>query len=268
MIMSIVVLCAAAPLRAEGPVPLAGVDPGGMAIALIGGGIDYREPAIARRLARDGEGELIGRDIAANDARPFQAIAASATGGGGDSNAIVARLRPAAALRVIAVKAAADELPSLVRAIAFAGQTPARVIVLPLAGLYGPSGEMVRQAATRYPAKLFVLGLAEEPDGTLPIASGTGAAPTLRIGNLLLVSLAVDAKAEPHLAELLVEVQTGVATPAQRLTVALAETLSALACQLATNPTATATDLKTAILARADPLKATGGRRVLVSPCP
>jgi hypothetical protein len=53
------------------PVP-PGVDPGGVLIALIGEGIDYTMPAIAARLARDGEGELIGWDFADNDRRPYQ----------------------------------------------------------------------------------------------------------------------------------------------------------------------------------------------------
>lgn len=52
------------------PVP-PGRDPGGVAVALIGTGIDYTLPAVARRLARDGEGELIGWDLQDEDRKPF-----------------------------------------------------------------------------------------------------------------------------------------------------------------------------------------------------
>ena len=48
-----------------------GRDPGGVAIALIGTGIDYTLPLLARRLARDGEGELIGWDLEDKDRKPF-----------------------------------------------------------------------------------------------------------------------------------------------------------------------------------------------------
>ncbi len=48
-----------------------GIDPGGEAIVIVGTGIDYRNEVIAARLARDGEGELIGWDFVDNDRRPF-----------------------------------------------------------------------------------------------------------------------------------------------------------------------------------------------------
>ena len=52
------------------PVP-AGTDPGGVKIAIIGAGVDYTQPGIAVRLARDGEGEIIGWDFIDDDRRPF-----------------------------------------------------------------------------------------------------------------------------------------------------------------------------------------------------
>lgn len=48
-----------------------GVDPGGLAMAVIGDGIDYTRPEIATRLARDGEGELVGFDLVDRDRLPF-----------------------------------------------------------------------------------------------------------------------------------------------------------------------------------------------------
>ena len=58
---------AAAPaLAADPPVPL-GQDAGGTAVAFMTTGIDYRDPAVAKALARDGEGELIGWDFVDDD---------------------------------------------------------------------------------------------------------------------------------------------------------------------------------------------------------
>src|SRR5688572_3480924 len=48
-----------------------GTDPGGIAIALIAHGIDYTDPEIAPRLARDGEGDIIGWDFVSGDNKPF-----------------------------------------------------------------------------------------------------------------------------------------------------------------------------------------------------
>src|SRR5215467_9057175 len=65
------------------PVP-PGRDPGGVAVALIG--IDYTLPAVARRLARDGEGELIGWDLQDQDRKPFDSSKGTALPEwGGDS---------------------------------------------------------------------------------------------------------------------------------------------------------------------------------------
>lgn len=254
-------------VRAAGPPPGPGVDPGGVAIALIGWGVDYRDPAIARRLARDGEGEVIGRDLIANDARPFASASSSpASGGHVDSSEIVRRLRPDAPIRLVPVKTAADELPALARAVAFAAQTPARIIVLPMTALNGPAGELVRQAAQRYRTLLFVVALAEEADRPLPGAGRTGAVPLFRADNLLLVSPAVEAIAEPHDAELMVEVPGGL-SPSGRLAQAIAETVSALSCHMAANGRISARETKDAIVARSDPLTATGGRRTLVGDC-
>ena len=57
------------------PVPV-GVDPGGIPIGLVDSGVNYLLPSIASRLARDLQGELLGRDFWDQDARPFDANAA------------------------------------------------------------------------------------------------------------------------------------------------------------------------------------------------
>ena len=57
-------------LASEPKVP-PGLDPGGVAIALLGDGVDYTKPELAKRLARDGEGDLIAWDFVDNAIRPY-----------------------------------------------------------------------------------------------------------------------------------------------------------------------------------------------------
>ncbi|MCG8420816.1 MAG: S8 family peptidase, partial [Proteobacteria bacterium] len=52
------------------PVP-AGEDPGGVTVAHIDSGVNYLLPEIAARLARDGEGKVLGADLWDGDARPY-----------------------------------------------------------------------------------------------------------------------------------------------------------------------------------------------------
>jgi hypothetical protein len=52
------------------PVP-AGAPTSGFGVALLSDGIDYTRPGIAAKLARDGEGEIIGWDVVDNDRRPY-----------------------------------------------------------------------------------------------------------------------------------------------------------------------------------------------------
>ncbi len=54
------------------PVP-PGADPGGVRVGMVDSGVDYRLPAIASRLARDADGNVVGRDFWDLDDRPFDA---------------------------------------------------------------------------------------------------------------------------------------------------------------------------------------------------
>ena len=58
LISLIVALAAAAATAVAAPKPKvpAGLDPGGVTVAVIGGGVDYRSPNFARSRARCGEG--------------------------------------------------------------------------------------------------------------------------------------------------------------------------------------------------------------------
>lgn len=158
----VAVLCTvvAAPGNAQpqDPKAPAGNDPGGFPVAVISAGIDYTDPVIAGRLARDGEGEVIGYDVTDNDARPF-ASAAAADGG----TELAKRLAAIAGLRLVPVRVTVSDPVSIARGTAFATQTPARVVVVPP----GEKAhlELLAQVAARAEKILFV------------VAPSTGAPP-------------------------------------------------------------------------------------------
>lgn len=101
----------------------AGRDPGGPAIAVVGAGLDYRRPEVAQRLARDGEGELIGWDFAGNDARPFS----SEAGADPIADVVLAESRSA---RLVVARVAAGRSDQIAAALRFAADTPAQVVVI------------------------------------------------------------------------------------------------------------------------------------------
>jgi hypothetical protein len=115
------------------PVP-PGVDPGGVEIAIIGPGVDYTDPEIAKRLARDGEGEIIGWDFVDNDRRPFQR----------DGEAFLPEFVPNRIYKRLASEAASSRFEffrightngaqlekQLVSAIGMAAQSPAQILLL------------------------------------------------------------------------------------------------------------------------------------------
>ena len=177
------------------PVP-PGRDPGGVAIALIGTGIDYTVPEVAQRLARDGEGEPIGWDLEDQDRKPFD----KSKGGtrpewGGDGTLVASLLLGTRAVRLVPVRVDPGDPASLARAIAFVAQTPARVAVLPMWGTTRAGWEPFRQAATRFKDVLIIVpaGTGTEPvypaalglDNVLAVTQGTASADAVGFGGAI-----------------------------------------------------------------------------------
>ena len=120
-----------------------GRDPGGIAIAVIGAGVDYRRPDIAARLARDGEGEIIAWDVIDDDARPLEAapVPGRRLPPHAGTSMTELLLTEAKTARLIPVRIPDANPLALGGALAFASQTPARIVVLLVAGDRSPQAQ-------------------------------------------------------------------------------------------------------------------------------
>ncbi len=156
--MALALVLSALPATAQSqdpPVP-PGRDPGGIAVAIIGPGIDYTLPHIAQMLARDGEGEITGYDFIDDDRRPFEGkVAANEMGPGTRLAEIVTGEGQAATL--IAVRAEMADAVTLTKAIKFAAQSPARIIAIDRAFVTPIDLEMFNSAAHHYRENLFIV---------------------------------------------------------------------------------------------------------------
>jgi hypothetical protein len=175
------------------PLLLPGRDLGGVAIALISTGIDYTVPEVAQRLARDGEGELVGWDLEDQDRKPFDKSKGSTLPEwGGDGTLIASLLSGAGGLRLVPVRVDPSDPASLARAIVFVAQTPARVAVLPMWSTARQDWEPLRQAATRFKDVLVIVpsGMGAEAiypaalglDNVLAVAPGTASVDATGFG--------------------------------------------------------------------------------------
>ncbi len=154
--------CACLALAKEPNVP-AGLDPGGVAVAIFGPGIDYTAPGIAKRLARDGEGNPIGFDFIDDDGLPFEAtIAAGQTKmrPGTTLASIIAREAPKARLAIF--KLNPEDGEKIGRTAAMAGQSPVRIVLIPWTGDVAETWVLFEKAAKHFEKLLFVAAAGDE----------------------------------------------------------------------------------------------------------
>lgn len=172
-LVTALLLATAATAQEKKPAVPPGRDPGGVAVALVAGGIDYTLPAVAARLARDGEGELIGWDLVDNDRRPFDRSAGGASAnGGGDATMIASFLADVReAMRLVPVRVSAAETVSVARGMAFAARTPARIVLL-VVSTTSTDWEPVRQAAIHFKDILFIVPAGNGKVPAFPVALG------------------------------------------------------------------------------------------------
>ncbi len=140
--------------HAQDPKVPPGVDPGLEPIAVFTTGLDYTAPALASRLARDGEGELIAWDFVDSDRRPFaKSPNATLPEWGGDGTVALGQYLASAdgaRLSVIPVRIDLADAASFGRALAFVSQTRAKVAVVPVWNGQRDLWEPFRLAAERF----------------------------------------------------------------------------------------------------------------------
>ncbi|AHB49867.1 hypothetical protein W911_02800 [Hyphomicrobium nitrativorans NL23] len=186
--LAIAALLPAGGTHANDPALKPGLDPGGTAVAILADGFDYTNAQLAKALARDGEGEAIAWDAVDQDHRPY------ATDGLGTPAAIAATAQ--GGVRIVQVRVDAKDTASLARGIAFAVQTPARIVLALLPESEAASGSVLAAAAEKFETTLFV--------GSAPELTVDDNARSDGIANLLLVEAGEDGLAAAEaLAEML-----------------------------------------------------------------
>lgn len=155
---------------AKDPELPAGLDPGGTAIALISDGVDYTDPEIASRLARDGEGLLIGWDFIDNDPYPFPAAATVLDNGPSGTDLAKALLKVYRNSRLVALRIDTADPASFAKAAAFAARTPARIVAVPQSSPDAKAWEPFRTVAEKTPDTLYVVSAGNGAvDGTAEV---------------------------------------------------------------------------------------------------
>jgi len=152
-ILSLAMLLLASPpgVQASEPKVPPGLDPGGVAIALLGDGVDYTKPELAKRLARDGEGDLIAWDFVDNDIRPYAKTGQSTA----DAEYLIAA---SAGVSLVIVKEPAGGNPAAIGHMStFVVRTPARIVAWPDGRPERVDWPVLFQAAQRFKDRLFVV---------------------------------------------------------------------------------------------------------------
>jgi hypothetical protein len=176
LVFSCCALAGSGSASADDPLLKPGRDPGGVAVAVLADGFDYRQPDIAEVLARDGEGVAIAWDSVDRDALPFLAEGKGASA----ARALAAR---GGGVRVIAIRVDARDPASVGQGIAFAVSTPAKIVVFDLPDDALAAVAVLDAAARKFPDFLFVVSPertasgphAEDPPNLVRVARGASA---------------------------------------------------------------------------------------------
>ena len=160
-----------------------GLDPGGPAVAVLTSGIDYTRPDLSSRLARDGEGDLIGWDTIDSDNRPYDSSTSS--------TAMVLALMQAKSLRIIPIRVAPDTPTSLDAALKLIAQMPTRVVVVTLLPVDQTKRNAFLVAAAQLRDRLFIVTA-----GTY--AGETASATSNDLGNIVEVAAASEIPSVPE----------------------------------------------------------------------
>jgi subtilisin family serine protease len=145
------------------PVP-AGVDPGGVTVALLDTGVNYLQPALAERLARDANGALLGFDFEDGDDRPFDLNPALSPFHPGRHGTLMANalLREAAPLRLIPLRFPRSEPEKLADAVSLATKHGAKILLLGLGNRRALDWQGFAQGLRAHPDLLVIVSAGRE----------------------------------------------------------------------------------------------------------
>lgn len=158
-------------LAADPKVPAA-KDPGVTPVALAATGIDYTDTSLASRLARDGEGNIVGWDFVDNDIFPYAKDERS--------NAYARLLLVGPDVELVPLRLAADDFAGAARATAFVSRTQARTLVLTLSSTRKEDWDLFTKAAAHFKDLLIIVPAGE----TAPLYPAA-----LKLDNVLSVAL-------------------------------------------------------------------------------
>ncbi len=142
----------------EPQVPV-GIGGDGVVVALFDTGVNYTLPEIANRLARDGEGLIIGFDFHDDDFQPFDALPGDTRSEPRRHGTTVASilLREAPGARLAPYRFKAGDPVSFARMVAHAALGPTRIVCMSLGGRKREDWELFHQAVEANPQILFVV---------------------------------------------------------------------------------------------------------------
>lgn len=134
-------------------------DPGGVAVAAIDTGVDYRLPEIAGRLARDRTGAILGADLFDHDGRPFdldpvQGPLFPRRHGTATASILLAEAPQA---RLVPFRYPGDDADGFADLVERVAQGPARIVAMPLGGYRAEDWRLFAEAAARHPEILFIV---------------------------------------------------------------------------------------------------------------
>ncbi len=232
-----------------------GLDPGGVAVAIAAPiGLPYTAPHLAQRLARDGEGELIGWNFVDDNRRPFADTPGLAT----STMAANIVLHEAGSARLVVFRTKNETL-ALGRLMVFTAKGPAKVLLLFTASDRREDWAAFTEAATHFKHVLIIVPAGSELPGE------TGAYPAgLPLDTILTVrdsDPGGNLRAGAHVADIAAPANAGPPLSSDRRSVgfaphaAAAARIAALAARLvAAEPKLEGAALKARILALAKPL--------------
>ena len=136
-----------------------GSDPGGVTVAHIDSGVNYLLPEIAARLARDAEGNALGRDLWDNDERPFDGDQGRSPFFPIRHGTPVASLlvKEAPEIRLVPIRFPRPDMTRMAEAVETAAAAGTRVVAMPMGSRRQQDWDAFAEAAAAHPEMLFIV---------------------------------------------------------------------------------------------------------------